>query len=156
MFTTLFIRQKNNIVSYKGFFKPKNPQKYKGDPSNIVYRSLWECKMMSYVDQHPDIIQWGSEEFSIPYRSPIDGKVHRYFPDFWIKKKNNEIIVVEIKPRKQTKPPKQQIKMTKRYLSEVKTWGINSAKWKAAKAFCEDRQWKFIIMDEYHLGIANG
>jgi hypothetical protein len=143
-------------VSHKGFFKPRNPQKYKGDPTNIVYRSSWECKMMSYVDQHPDIIQWGSEEFSIPYVSPIDGKIHRYFPDFWIKKKDNQVIVVEIKPNSQTKPPKPQKKITKRYVTEVRTWGINSAKWKAAKSYCDDRKWKFIIMDEYNLGIVNG
>ena len=143
-------------MSHKGFFKPRNPQKYKGDPTNIVYRSSWECKMMSYVDQHPDIIQWGSEEFSIPYVSPIDGKIHRYFPDFWIKKKDNQVIVVEIKPNSQTKPPKPQKKITKRYVTEVRTWGINSAKWKAAKSYCDDRKWKFIIMDEYNLGIVNG
>jgi len=112
--------------------------------------------MMSYIDQHPDIVEWGSEEFSIPYRSPIDGRIHRYFPDFWIKKADNEILVVEIKPKKQTAPPKPQKKMTKRYITEVKTWGINSAKWKAAKAYCDDRKWKFVIMDEYSLGIARG
>jgi hypothetical protein len=143
-------------VSYKGFFKPKNPQKYRGNPTNIVYRSSWECKMMTYVDQHPDVVEWGSEEFSIPYVSPIDGKIHRYFPDFWIKKKDNEILVVEIKPNVQTKPPKPQKRITKRYVTEVRTWGINSAKWKAAKSYCDDRKWKFIIMDEYNLGIVNG
>ncbi|NBT09027.1 MAG: head completion protein [Chitinophagia bacterium] len=143
-------------MSYKGFFKPKNPQKYRGNPTNIVYRSSWECKMMTYVDQHPDVVEWGSEEFSIPYVSPIDGKIHRYFPDFWIKKKDNEILVVEIKPSVQTKPPKPQKRITKRYVTEVRTWGINSAKWKAAKSYCDDRKWKFIIMDEYNLGIVNG
>ena len=111
---------------------------------------------MGFADSHPDIIQWGSEEFSIPYRSPIDGKIHRYFPDFWIKKKDNSVMVVEVKPRSQTIQPNPQKKMTRRYINEVRTWGINSAKWKAAKAFCDDRNWRFIIMDEYSLGIANG
>jgi len=72
---------------HQGYFKPKNPQKYKGDPTNIIYRSGWELKFMLYVDSHPEILEWGSEEFSIPYRSPIDGRIHRYFPDFYIKKK---------------------------------------------------------------------
>jgi hypothetical protein len=143
-------------MSYKGYFKPKNPKKYKGDPTNIIYRSLWECKLMSYLDRHPDILLWSSEEFAIPYISPVDGKVHRYFPDFWIKKADNTIMVVEIKPNKQTKPPKPMKKVTKSYLNEVKTWGVNSAKWRAAKSFCEDRNWNFVIMDEYSLGIANG
>jgi hypothetical protein len=144
-------------MSYNGLFKPKNPSKYKGDPTNIIYRSLWECRFMSYLDTHPDVIQWASEEFSIPYLSPIDGRIHRYFPDFWIKKKGRdgkiEVVVVEIKPKIQTAPPKVQTKITKRYLNEVKTWGINSSKWKYAKKFCEDRDWKFEILTENELGI---
>lgn len=145
-------------MSYKGFFVPKNPNKYKGDPSGIVYRSSWELKFMTYLDVHPDVIQWSSEEFCIPYKSPIDGKIHRYFPDFWIKQQNKhgtiENIVVEIKPYKQTQPPIAQTRKTKRYINEVMTWGINSAKWKAAQSFCEDKRWKFVIFTEKELGLT--
>ena len=146
-------------MRYKGYFKPKNPKKYKGDPTQIIYRSMWECKLMSYLDSHPNVIEWASEEFSIPYRSPIDGKIHRYFPDFWIKKMRDgvvETLVAEVKPRAQTRPPQPSSKRTKRYINEVRTWGINSAKWEAAQSYCADRNWKFIILDEYSLGIANG
>ena len=147
-------------MSYKGFFRPKYPKKYKGDPTNIIYRSLWEAKLMSYLDQHSDVIQWSSEEFSIPYRSPIDGRLHRYFPDFYVKMKNKEgiveTVVIEVKPASQTKPPKIQTKPTKKYITEVKTWGVNSAKWKAAVEFCKDRNWIFKIMTEKELGIPNG
>ena len=112
---------------------------------------------MGYLDTHPDVIEWASEEFSIPYLSPIDNKVHRYFPDFWVKMKNKqgviETIVVEIKPKKQTEPPKPQKKKTKTYIQEVRTWGINNSKWQHAKKFCEDRKWKFQIMTENELGI---
>ena len=112
---------------------------------------------MGYLDAHPDVVQWGSEELVIPYRSPIDNRIHRYFPDFIIKKNNTagkqETVVVEIKPAKETVPPAVQTKQTKRYLKEVYTWGINSAKWEAARAFCADRKWKFIIMTEHDLGI---
>ena len=112
---------------------------------------------MGYLDAHADVLEWSSEEFCIPYRSPIDGKVHRYFPDFKIKKKNIqgtvETVVVEIKPDKETRPPAVQTKKTKTYLKEVYTWGINSAKWKAARSYCSDRRWKFIIMTEHDLGI---
>ena len=87
-------------MSYKGFFRPKNPSKYKGDPTNIIYRSRWELKFMVYLDSHPDVLSWGSEEVIIPYRSPIDNKVHRYFPDFVVKKRNPagiiETLLVEI------------------------------------------------------------
>jgi hypothetical protein len=142
---------------HQGYFKPKNPQKYKGDPTTIIYRSGWELKFMLYVDSHPDILEWGSEEFFIPYRSPIDGRMHRYFPDFYIKKKDKDgktqTLVVEIKPFKQTVEPQRQNKKTKRYINEVMTWGINSSKWKAAKDFCKDRNWQFLILTEKELNI---
>lgn len=144
-------------MSYKGIFRPKNPQKYRGDPSNIIYRSNWELKLMMYLDSHPHVLQWASEELVIPYRSPIDGKVHRYFPDFFVKKQNIdgkvESVIIEVKPSVQAKPPKVQAKPTKKYIREVATYGINQAKWKAAKEFCEDRNWKFVVMTEKELGI---
>jgi hypothetical protein len=75
---------------YQGRFKPKNPKKYMGDPTNIIYRSGWEFKLMRYLDVHPDVIEWGSEELIVPYRSPIDGRMHRYFPDFLVKQINRD------------------------------------------------------------------
>lgn len=144
-------------MSYKGFFKPKNPSKYKGDPTNIIYRSRWELKLMVYLDSHPDVLSWGSEEVIIPYRSPIDNRIHRYFPDFVVKRRSPsgvvETLLIEVKPAIQTKPPQAQKTRSKKYINEVYTWGINSAKWKAAKDYCADRMWKFIIMTEHELGI---
>lgn len=136
---------------YKGKYKPKFPQKYKGDPSNIVYRSSWELNCMTYFDKNPDIIWWASEELVIPYRSPIDGKRHRYFPDFIIKTVNKEVIVIEVKPDNQTREPKPQKRLTKKYLTEVQTWGVNQAKWKAANEYCLDRGWKFTVVTEKQL-----
>ena len=144
-------------MAYKGIFKPKNPQKYNGDPTNIVYRSLWECKYMMYLDSHDNVINWSSEEVIVPYRSPIDNKIHRYFPDFVVKIRNNqgltETIMVEIKPYAQTQPPKSQTKKTKQYINEVYTWGVNSSKWESARKYCEAKGWKFIILTEHELGI---
>ena len=144
-------------MSYKGFFKPKNPSRYKGDPTNIIYRSSWELKLMSYLDVHPDIIEWSSEEFCIPYISPIDNKIHRYFVDFQIQVRDKsgslQTYLIEIKPEKQTKPPAKQQKVTKKYLQEVLEWGKNEAKWKAAEEYANDRKWKFIILTENELGI---
>ena len=145
------------MALYQGYFKPKNPQKYKGDPTNIIYRSSWELKLMRFLDERKDIIKWSSEEIIIPYRSPIDGKWHRYFPDFLVTKINKdgilETALIEVKPKSQTQPPKRQNKITKRYLTEVKTWGVNEAKWKAALEFCKDRGWSFHIFTEKELGI---
>lgn len=144
-------------MAYRGKFKPKFPQKYRGDPTNIIYRSLWERNCMVYFDQNPNILQWSSEEIIVPYKSPIDGKWHRYYPDFLIRTRNKqgktETIMIEVKPSKETKEPTPQKRITKKYLYEVQTWGINSSKWRAAQEFCKDRKWKFMILTEKELGI---
>lgn len=143
---------------YQGRFKPRNPSKYIGDPTNIVYRSGWELKLMSHLDKHPRVVRWASEEVVIPYRSPIDGKIHRYFMDFYVeqinKDGNKEKLLIEVKPKAQTKPPKRPANVkNKRYINEVKTWGVNQAKWKAAQEVCLDKGWKFQIFTEDELGI---
>jgi hypothetical protein len=144
-------------MPYKGKFRPSKPKKYKGDPTNIVYRSLWELKFMNYCDSNPGILKWSSEEVIIPYRSPIDNRYHRYFPDFYIKYKDSsgKMIesIVEIKPAKEVKEPRIQKARTKRYVTEVMTYAKNQAKWEAAEEFCKDRRWKFQIMTEKELGI---
>jgi hypothetical protein len=145
-------------MAYKGVFRARNPNKYKGDPSNIIYRSRWELMVMQKLDAHPDVLEWSSEEIIIRYRSPVDGKVHRYFPDFWVKKKDRSGAIVhdliEVKPFKQTRPPTvMEGKPTRRYVNEVMTWGINSAKWKAAKEYCADHGWNFVIITEKELGL---
>jgi len=144
-------------MSYKGRYTPKNPKKYKGNPYNVIYRSLWERKFMVYCDHSESIIEWGSEEIVIPYKSPWDGRIHRYFPDFYIKIKTNEgttkKLIVEIKPKKQTKAPKEPERKTKRYLNEVRTWGVNSSKWKYATEWCKDNGMEFKILTEDDLGI---
>jgi hypothetical protein len=141
------------MATYKGYFKPKNPQKYKGDPTNIVYRSGWELKLMHRLDSDPKIVQWSSEEIIIPYKSPVDGRWHRYFVDFYVKKNDGDVLLIEVKPYNQTRPPEVIKKPNRRYINEVVTWGVNSAKWKAAQEYCADRKWKFIIMTEHELGI---
>lgn len=141
----------------QGKYKPQNPQKYKGDPTNIIYRSSWERKFLVYCDNNKNIIEYSSEEIALPYRSPLDNRVHRYFPDFYIKVKesNGQIkkYLVEIKPKKQTVEPKIKQRRTKQYIYEVTEWAKNQAKWKAAREFCEDRQWQFKIVTEDDLGI---
>ena len=134
-------------MSYKGKYYPSFPRKYKGDPTNIIYRSLWERKFMVYCDKNQNILEWASEEIAIPYRSPIDNRVHRYFPDFYMKVKetNGKIknYVIEVKPAKQTKPPAKPKRQTKGYIREAYEYARNQAKWKMAKEYCADRQWEF-------------
>ena len=145
-------------MSYKGRYKPQNPLKYKGDPHNVIYRSLWERKFMVYCDTSVNIIEWGSEEIIIPYLSPWDGRLHRYFPDFYIKVRqaDNSIrkMIIEVKPKKQCEPPKEPKRKTRKYMGEVKTWGVNSAKWKSATEWCDRNGMEFKILNEDHLGIS--
>ena len=130
-------------MAYKGKYQPTNPKKYKGNPSQVIYRSLWERKFMVYCDNNDNILEWGSETVIIPYVSPWDGKVHRYFPDFIIKAKqsNGSIrsFVIEVKPKYQCKsPPENPKRKTKKWFNDVKNWPINQAKWKFANDFCLD------------------
>ena len=130
--------------SKKSLFKPTKPKKYKGDINNIICRSSWEKKFCSWCDLNESIIEWGSEEFWIPYRSPLDNRVHRYFPDFIIKIKENtgniKTYVIEVKPRKQTRPPIKRKKVSKNFIRESTVYAVNQAKWEAANAWCKDRK----------------
>jgi hypothetical protein len=144
-------------MAYKGKFSPKNPKKYRGDPTKIIYRSLWELRAMKSFDENINILEWCSEELAIPYISPIDNRYHRYFPDFLITMKlpNGDIktMMLEVKPKAQTTEPKLQTKKTRRYITEVTTWGVNKSKWEAAREYCLDRGWEFKLITEVELGI---
>lgn len=146
-------------MAYKGKYKPRNPSKYKGDPTNIIYRSLWEAKVFRYMDTNDQINWWQSEEVSVRYRNPKTGRISRYFPDlvFEVKKEQgNEIYMVEIKPEKQMVPPTppKSGKPTKRFINEAVTYAINDAKWRAAEEFCADRGWKFQKWGETVIGVG--
>ena len=146
-------------MSYSGKFKPKNPKKYNGNPSKIVYRSSWEARCMNYFDQNDNIIWWASEEVIVPYKHPMDGRYHRYFPDFIIKvrQKNGQskTMMIEIKPEYQKIGPKKQKRKTQRYIKEVVTYAVNQAKWEAAEDYCADRRWEFKVLTENDLGIKH-
>jgi len=143
-------------MAYKGKYIPINPKKYVGNSSQIIYRSLWERKLMVYCDRNDNIIEWGSEEVIVPYRSPWDGKMHRYFPDFYMKVKQtngtHKKFIIEVKPKAQCKEPiKTPKRKTRKWYKEVQTWGINQAKWKSATDYCENRGMEFKILTEDHL-----
>ncbi len=143
-------------MPYSGKYKIKNKKKYKGDYRNIIYRSNWERKFMIYCDEHPSILQWSSEEISVPYISPVDKKTHRYFPDFIIKKVNKsgeiKILMIEIKPSSQLNAPKNKSKKSS-FLKESVRWHINNAKWRAAEKFCSKHGWEFKILTEKELNV---
>lgn len=144
-------------MAYSGRFKPTNITKYRGDHRNIIYRSSWEKVFMKYCDKNDNIIEWGSEEVVIPYKSPIDNRIHRYFPDFYIKVKDlsgrPKKYIIEIKPKKQTQEPVIQRVKTKKYVREVMEYAKNSAKWDAAITFCKDSMMEFKILTEDNLPV---
>lgn len=143
-------------MSYKGKFIPKNPQKYKGNPNNIIYRSTWEVRAMKYFDTNPNVLWWASEELHIKYFSPVDKRVHRYFPDFIIRVKKSDgttsTYMIEIKPESQTKL-RTTNRNTRKFIKEAATYLVNQAKWNAATEFCKDHGWEFKVLTEHDLGI---
>jgi hypothetical protein len=142
---------------HKRKFSPNNPQKYSGDPSNIIMRSSWETRFANWCDVNPSVVKWKSEETVIPYKCGTDNRIHRYYVDFYIQIKDKEgkikTYLVEIKPSKQTVPPVFPGKRTKRYLEESFAYIKNQSKWQAAKLYAKERGWEFIIITEHELGL---
>lgn len=136
------------MTTYKGRYRVKNIKKYKGDPTKVIFRSSWERAAFRYLDAADWVVEWNSEEVVIPYRCKTDNRIHRYFVDLYFKDKNGRKYLIEIKPKKQTQPPKEPKRKTKKYLNEVLTYVKNESKWKAAQAWCLDRGYKFQIWHE--------
>lgn len=143
---------------FQGKYYPKNIKKYAGDPNNVFFRSSWEKKLFLFLDMNPNVLKWQSEETVIPYISPLDNSVHRYYVDCaaMIRQKDGTVkkFLIEVKPMSQVLPPKKQVRNTKRYLAETATYLVNQAKWKAAMAFCEKNGWEWQIITEKELGFA--
>ena len=144
-------------MAYSGKYRPRFPKKYKGDVSKITYRSSWEARCMNYFDLNENILWWASEEVIIPYKSPIDGRYHRYYPDFVInvRQRNGKTktLMIEVKPENQKNAPKVRARQTKKYINEVVTYAVNQAKWDAATEYCNDRMWEFKVLTEKDMGI---
>ena len=139
---------------HKRKYIPIFPEKYTGDPSNIIMRSSWETRFASWCDKNPSVLKWNSEETIIPYKCPTDNRIHRYFVDFKITVTTGKTYLVEVKPKTQTQPPIYPGKRTQRYLQESLAFMKNQAKWQAANEFAKDRGWEFKIITEHELGLA--
>ena len=135
-------------MAYKGKYKVKNTVKYKGNPTGVVFRSLWERQVFKWCDDTPSILKWSSEEIIVPYRCKTDNRVHRYYPDLYLEMDNGNEYLIEIKPKKETKEPERPSRKTKKYLNEVMTYIKNQSKWETAQSYCEDRGWKFQVWTE--------
>lgn len=143
---------------HSGKLKLNNPEKYAGDPENVIYRSSWERQFYKWLDSEPNITLWGSEELAIPYKSPEDNKIHRYFPDAiaTVRAGNKETTyMLEIKPYRATRPPQQGRRRTKKFLNEAITYAKNMSKWEAAREYCSKKGWCFKILTEKDLFRGN-
>ena len=139
---------------HKRKFIPIFPEKYTGDPTNIIMRSSWETRFASWCDKNPSVLKWSSEETVIPYRCPTDSRIHRYFVDFKINVSTGKTYIIEVKPAAQTQPPIYPGRQTQRYITESLTFMKNQAKWEAAIEFAKDRGWEFKIITEKELGLS--
>jgi hypothetical protein len=138
--------------TYQGQYYPINESKYIGDPTKIVYRSSWELLFSKFLDFNSNVKFWSSEEIVIPYYFPLDGKMHRYFPDYWVEFHNGKKVIIEIKPYNETIEPVLKKGGNKRVFADrMATYLKNKAKWEAAKEFCKDRGWEFHVFDEHYL-----
>lgn len=140
-------------MARKGRYKPENPSKYKGDVTNIVWRSSWELKLMKRLDRDKNVIEWSSEEIVIPYVDKSTGRLRRYFPDFYFKRVDGKCFVIEVKPKKETSPPSKTGKTDKRFMSECLTYAKNLSKWETAQRWCSERGWEFKLITETELGV---
>lgn len=137
---------------FQGKYQPKKPEKYVGDPTKIFFRSSWELRILNWLDSCDSVLKYTSEEVIIPYISPVDGKWHRYFVDFGAIIKDvkgvTKNILIEVKPKAQTEPPKFKGRQTRRYLSEASTYMVNQSKWEAAREWCKKNGYEFMIFTE--------
>lgn len=145
---------KKNQKYRQGIFHPINKEKYKGTLP-VVYRSSLELKVYRWLDNNANIINWGSESVVIPYISPVDGKLHRYFVDANLTLKENNTFqkyLVEIKPHAQVLPPTKSAKKSPQtIIYENVTYSVNQAKWEAARHWCKKHNYKFLIFTEKHI-----
>jgi hypothetical protein len=137
----------------QGYFVPKNPGKLVGNQRPFA-RSSWELRIMSFLDSHPSVIQWGSECVKIPYKNPLTGQNTIYVPDFLIRyqdKKGLQITeLVEVKPKKETFMEAAKSKRDKAYVL------LNSAKWSAAMIWCSKHGVKFRVLNEDSIFVNKG
>lgn len=141
-----------SFKQYKqGIYNPENKEKYIGS-TPIVYRSGLELKFMRWCDRNSKVVNWGAESVIIPYKSPKDGRMHKYYVDNFVALKTDKGIIkylVEIKPSAFTKPPTNHgNKKASTLLYEKITWAVNTEKWKSAKKWAKFKGCEFTILTE--------
>lgn len=139
----------------QGYYKVENQDKYIGDLTKIIYRSSWEYRFCRYCDVNDEVLKWSSEPVGIKYISPIDGREHTYYVDFYMRVQRDDLYedyIAEVKPSASLSQPILEGNMTtkklKNYNYALSTWLVNRSKFAAAKNYAEGRGYKFIIVTE--------
>lgn len=138
----------------KGLYKPKQPEKYIGDPNKIRFMSSWELTFFRFLDGNPNIVRWASEEIAIPYYNPVKQRMANYYPDIYM-----EYIDVNGQPRKclvEVKPAKEAVQTSSSSLHDKVAICINEQKWDAAKQFCDKHDIEFKVVTENELFVKKG
>lgn len=144
----------------QGYFKPQNPQKYIGDPSKIIYRSMWEKRFATYCDTNENVIAWSSENVQVPYLNPVDQVVKPYNLDFYLKVRQadgtEKQFIAEVKPSKKLLKPELPTtrvneKRLNAHIEQMKEYAVNMYKFEAAKRWAKARGWEFILVTEKFL-----
>lgn len=137
------------MATLKARFIPKNPQKYLGNPNQIICRSSWEVSVCKWLDNHPSVLKWGSEEVKIAYIKPTDGRVHHYYPDFIAviqdASGNPQKYLLEVKPAKETMLTEKSSNYDRINIA------INEAKWTAAMNWAKQHGFIFKVLTEYDI-----
>lgn len=144
------------MPAYSGVYTLVNKDKYKGDPSEVHWRSSWERLTFKWCDLNPDVLWWSSEKHLVPYKCKTDGKVHTYYTDLSVGLTNGKTLLVEIKPKYQTLRPLKKNKSKERFTREVMVWAKNVSKWEAATSYANSKGMSFRIWTEetlWKLGI---
>jgi hypothetical protein len=154
-----FLKPRANGPVKQGYFRPQNPEKYMGDPNNIIYRSSWEYKFLKWLDISPSVTKYSSEPMGIPYYNPLDKRGHTYYVDFYVRlitdSGKEENWIIEIKPNKYVSPPTKPKRFTDKqaanYAYAAKQFVVNQAKFEAARDYAHQKGIKFGIITENFL-----
>lgn len=166
----------NNTNYHQGNYIPVFKDKVikLNDQGGIFYRSSWEKKIITWLDNNPKIKSWGSECVSIPYQlthfernGDLNIRNHSYYPDFYYEIDNGDgttrKVIAEVKPMKEylmvqkitekslTIPENVTLKKLKNIEYDLKMAHKNKTKWETMIKFCDKKGWDFIIITEEHL-----
>lgn len=154
-----FLKPQKGGRVQQGYFTPLHPEKYKGDPTKVIFRSSWELRFLKYCDENPRVIEYASEPVGIAYYNPVTKRPATYWIDCYMATLGDDGQVtrwlIEIKPNRYLSPPKPPTRLTEKqtlgYARHAKAYIINNAKFEAAREYAALHGMRFGIITENFL-----